>query len=219
LIARSFPSAEVVGVDLRPQYLDFAQERARDERLRNLTFRQADVFALPFADASFDVVWTKYLLQWLKEPRLALAELKRITGPGGRVVSCDFVGFAIDHFPASPEFSQRVRKVMAGLVDSDVGQKVAPYMLSLGFRDVRVQMETDAVFTVIGKIDPERRWNWERQWDAARPQIIKIVGSEGEAEEFIESFLAFQDDPATCSFVALNFTSGRVLQTGREISR
>jgi ubiquinone/menaquinone biosynthesis C-methylase UbiE len=31
------------------------------------------------ADASFDVVWSKYLLQWLKEPRLALAEMKRIT--------------------------------------------------------------------------------------------------------------------------------------------
>jgi len=210
LIARSFPSAEVVGVDLRRQYLDFAEDRAREEKLKNLTFRQADVFALPFADASFDVVWTKYLLQWLNEPRFALAELKRITGPGGLVVSCDFVGFAIDHFPASPEFSRRVREVMAGIVDSDVGRKVAPYMLSLGFQDVHVEMETDTIYTVIGKIDPQRRWNWEKQWEAARSQLVKIVGSEGEAKEFIDSFLAYQDDPATCSFTGLNFTWGRV---------
>jgi ubiquinone/menaquinone biosynthesis C-methylase UbiE len=67
LIARTFPRVEVVGVDLREQYLNFA--RARAEEIQNLTFRSADVFALPFADASFDVVWTKYLLQWLKEPR------------------------------------------------------------------------------------------------------------------------------------------------------
>jgi len=55
LIARSFPTADVVGVDLRQQYLDFAWERARKEELENVTFRQADVFALPFPDASFDL--------------------------------------------------------------------------------------------------------------------------------------------------------------------
>ncbi len=48
LIASSFPQAEVVGVDLREQYLDFARARALDEGIRNLTFRDGDVFALPF---------------------------------------------------------------------------------------------------------------------------------------------------------------------------
>ena len=67
LIARSFPQAEVVGVDLREQYLEFAEARARDEGLQNLTFRHGDVFALPFPDASFDVVWTKYLLHCFQE--------------------------------------------------------------------------------------------------------------------------------------------------------
>ena len=95
LIARSFPQAEVVGVDLRQQYLDFAEAVARSENIQNLTFQCADVFALPFPDASFDVVWTKYLLQWLKAPQRALAELKRITKPGGFVVSCDYAGFGI----------------------------------------------------------------------------------------------------------------------------
>ena len=146
-IARSFPKAEVVGVDLREQYLDFARARARAEEIQNLTFRSADVFALPFSDASFDVVWTKYLLQWLKEPKRALAELKRVTRPGGFVVSCDFVGFAIEHFPIIPEFDRQVRHVMATLVDCDIGGKVAPFMISLGFRDVRVDIGTDTIFT------------------------------------------------------------------------
>jgi SAM-dependent methyltransferase len=82
LIARSFPQAEVVGVDLREQYVDFAKARSRDEGIRNVTFRGGDAVALPFADASFDVVWTKYLLQWLKEPKSAVAELKRVAKPG-----------------------------------------------------------------------------------------------------------------------------------------
>jgi len=75
LIARTYPHADVIGVDLREQYLDFARIRARAENFQNVTFRAADVFDLPFPAATFDVVWTKYLLQWLKEPERALKEL------------------------------------------------------------------------------------------------------------------------------------------------
>src|SRR5208282_5424822 len=138
-----FPGAEVVGVDLRQQYLDFARARASAEGIRNLTFRHADVFALPFADASFDVVWSKYLLQWLREPKSALAEMKRVTKPGGFVVSCDYVGFGIDHCPIAPDFERQLREVMSTLVHVNIGRQVAPFMISLGFRDVHVEMETD----------------------------------------------------------------------------
>src|SRR6478672_10566216 len=103
LIARSFPEVEVVGVDVREQYLDYARARAREEGLHNLTFERGDVFALPFPDASFDLVWSKYLLQWLREPKTALAEFKRLVKPGGHVVSCDYVGCVVEHFPIDPE--------------------------------------------------------------------------------------------------------------------
>jgi ubiquinone/menaquinone biosynthesis C-methylase UbiE len=210
LIARSFPQAEVTGVDLREQYLDFARRCARAEDIQNLTFRSADVFALPFADASFDVVWTKYLLQWLKEPKRALSELQRVTRPGGVVVSCDFAGFAIEHFPVAPEFDRQVRHVMTALVDCDIGRKVAPLMISLGFRDVHVEIEVDKIFTVIGRIDAERRWNWEKQFQAARPHLIQIIGSEAGAHQFVQAFLKNYDDPATCSITTLHFSRGYV---------
>jgi ubiquinone/menaquinone biosynthesis C-methylase UbiE len=211
LIARTHPQADVIGVDLREQYLDFARTRAREENIHNLTFRSADVFDLPFADATFDVVWTKYLLQWLKEPKRALKELKRVTRPGGIVVSCDFAGFAIEHFPVTPEFDRQVRQVMTALVDCDVGRKVAPMMISLGFRNVKVEIEVDNIFTAIGRIDAERRWNWEKQLQAARPYVIKIIGSEAGADQFLEAFLKNYDDPATCSITALHFTQGYVM--------
>ena len=209
LIARSFPHAEVVGVDLRQQYLDFAAARAREEGLGNLTFKSGDVFALPFPDASFDVVWCKYLLQWLKEPKSALAEMKRVTKPGGFVVSCDYVGFAVEHFPSTPDFEQQVREIMAVLADSNIGRKVAPYMISLGYKDVQVEMETDTLFTVIGSIDAERRTNWEMQFQAARPHIVTLLGSENAADGLINRILGNYDDPATCSYTTLHFSRGR----------
>jgi ubiquinone/menaquinone biosynthesis C-methylase UbiE len=210
LIAGSFPQAEVVGIDLREQYLEFARARARDADLGNLTFRHGDVFALPFPDASFDVVWSKYLLQWLREPKLALAEMKRVTKPGGCVVSCDYVGCAVEHFPIAAELDQRVRGIMAAVVDVYIGRKVAPFMISLGFQDVRVDMEADTLFTVIGSVDADRRWNLEAQFQAMRPYLVKIVESESEVNRLADLFLAYYDDPATCSYTSLYFTRGRV---------
>jgi SAM-dependent methyltransferase len=209
LIARSFPRAEVFAVDQRQQYLDFAAAQARAEGIRNLVFGRGDVFALPFADATFDVVWTKYLLQWVKDQKRALAELKRVTRPGGSVVSCDVVGVAIDHFPVAPEFDRQVRQVMGVLADCDVGRKIAPAMLALGFLDVRVDIETDTIYTIIGSIDAQRRWNSATMFYAARPQIAQSLGSELAADRFIERLLALYDDPMTCSFCSLYFTRGR----------
>jgi ubiquinone/menaquinone biosynthesis C-methylase UbiE len=208
LIARSFPDAEVTGVDLREQYLDFAGGRARSEQLDNVQFQVADVFALPFADASFDVVWTKYLLQWLKEPKRALNELKRVTRPGGTVVSCDFAGFAIEHFPVNAKFGREVRRVMTSLVDCNIGRKVGSFMISLGFINVRQEVEADKIFTVIGRIDAQRRWNWEKQFKAARPHLIQIIGSDKGADRFVTNFLSIYDDPATSSITTLHFTRG-----------
>jgi len=210
LIGRSFPRAKVIGVDVRDQYLNFAEERARNEGLRNVIFRRGDVCALPFADNTFNVVWAKYLLQWLKEPKRALAELKRVTKPGGFVVSCDYAGFATEHFPIDPEFERLVRDVAATMADSNIGRKVAPFMIALGFRDVQVQMETDTLFTVIGSIDADRRRNWETQLQAMRPHLVKMLGSELNADRLVKRFLAYYDNPATCSFTALYFSRGRV---------
>jgi ubiquinone/menaquinone biosynthesis C-methylase UbiE len=70
LFAARHPHAQVTGVDLRADYLAYARQRAAREGLRNLDFRQGDIFQLPFPDVSFDVVWSKYVLQWVKEPRL-----------------------------------------------------------------------------------------------------------------------------------------------------
>jgi SAM-dependent methyltransferase len=208
LIARSFPQAEVTGVDVRDQYIDFARARAQQENVHNVTFRSGDVFSLPFPDSTFDVVWTKYILQWLKDPKSALAEIKRVTKPGGYVVSCDYVGFGIEHYPIAADFERQVREIMTALVDCNIGRKVPSFMISLGFRDVSVEVEVDKLFTVIGRIDPERRRNWEIQLRAAQPHLAQMVG-EAKAGALIDRFLALYDDPETCSLTSLCFTRGR----------
>jgi len=77
--------AEVVGVDVEPELLVRARERAPV----NATFAEGDATSLPFDDGSFDLACTLRTLHHVHRPELVVAELARITRPGGRVLVVD----------------------------------------------------------------------------------------------------------------------------------
>ncbi|WOF23623.1 demethylmenaquinone methyltransferase [Microbacterium betulae] len=85
-LARS--GADVVAADFSPGML--AEGRRRHGSVRNLSFVQADATALPFADGEFDAVTMSYGLRNVNEPKRAIAELLRVTRPGGRLVVNEF---------------------------------------------------------------------------------------------------------------------------------
>ncbi len=209
-LANRQPDARVVGVDLRPDYITYARERARSEGLGNVYFEQGDIFHLPFPDASFDLVWSKYVLQWVKEPAAAIAEFREVTAPGGTVLCCNFDGFAVTHWPEDPAVQADAGRVFSGLVDPFIGRKMASLFAQAGLMDVTVQFEPDRLYTAIGQIDPQRRLNWVEQLAAAQPYISRILGGEREANMFVEAFLRYQDRPDTCSYTALYFVRGVV---------
>src|SRR5947209_7790416 len=88
--ASHYPDASVVGLDIRPDYVAYAHHLADQYGVKNVEFRDGSVFELPFANATFDLVWSKYVMQWIFEPEKAVAEFRRVTKPGGVVVCCNF---------------------------------------------------------------------------------------------------------------------------------
>ena len=72
---------DVVGVDLVPELL----ERARANAPANVTFVEGDATSLPLDSGSFDLACTRRTLHHIARPELAVAELVRVTAPGGRV--------------------------------------------------------------------------------------------------------------------------------------
>ena len=76
---------EVTSTDYVPALLERARERAAAERLHAIDFREADVEALPFDDASFDVVLSTFGNMFSpNSPRVA-AEMSRVCRPKGRI--------------------------------------------------------------------------------------------------------------------------------------
>ena len=69
---------------------DFSQGMLRAGYRRDVPKVAADALALPFADASFDAVTISFGLRNVADPDAGLAELARVTRPGGRLVVCEF---------------------------------------------------------------------------------------------------------------------------------
>jgi ubiquinone/menaquinone biosynthesis C-methylase UbiE len=80
--ARRF--AEVVSTDYVDALLERGRQRAQAEGLA-VTFRQADAEALPFTDASFDVVLSTFGVMFTPNHELAASELRRVCRPGGKI--------------------------------------------------------------------------------------------------------------------------------------
>jgi demethylmenaquinone methyltransferase/2-methoxy-6-polyprenyl-1,4-benzoquinol methylase len=77
--------AEVIGTDFTPEMIEHARAKNREIR-----FEVADVTALPFDDASFDVASIAFGIRNVGDPRRALAEMARVLRPGGRLIVLEF---------------------------------------------------------------------------------------------------------------------------------
>jgi demethylmenaquinone methyltransferase/2-methoxy-6-polyprenyl-1,4-benzoquinol methylase len=87
--AAEMGAGRIVGADFTLPMLVVARRRARSEGVRP-DFVAADALRLPFRDGAFDAITVGYGLRNIADPRLALAEMRRVLAPGGRAVVLDF---------------------------------------------------------------------------------------------------------------------------------
>lgn len=85
-LAADLTQSEVVGIDISQSLVDDASNVASVLGHRNLTLEQADIFAMPFDDAMFDVVFNEGVIEHLSDYDRAVKEMIRVTKPGGKVI-------------------------------------------------------------------------------------------------------------------------------------
>jgi SAM-dependent methyltransferase len=85
----AFPAARagalVAGVDIAPNLIEQARARAESADL-DIEFTEGDAEALPYEDASFDLVMSLIGAMFAPRPEVVARELKRVCRPGGRIV-------------------------------------------------------------------------------------------------------------------------------------
>jgi SAM-dependent methyltransferase len=94
-------AASVVGIDLVNRFGRAGVVLARERGVSNLRFLQADGQALPFADASFDWVFSHAVIEHVAHASVYLRECARVLAPGGRMYlsTAPYLSFAGAHLP------------------------------------------------------------------------------------------------------------------------
>jgi SAM-dependent methyltransferase len=141
-LASRSPGARFTSVDVAAASLAEAERRVAAAGLTNVTFRQADIFDLPFAPASFDHVFVCFVLEHLTRPVAALAALKGLLRPGGTVTVIEgdhgSAYFHPDSAAAHDAIGTQVELQARAGGNALIGREVYPLLTEAGFADVHV---------------------------------------------------------------------------------
>jgi ubiquinone/menaquinone biosynthesis C-methylase UbiE len=77
------------GIDLTPAMIEQARRLQQEKGLTNISWQVGDVLPLPYSDASFSIVTSRFAFHHFQDPRAVLAEMRRVCTPGGKVVVID----------------------------------------------------------------------------------------------------------------------------------
>lgn len=90
-VYRSLPDADITCLDYSPDMMSAAKARAERMGIGNVRFVQGDVGALPFDDASFDVVLSLNGFHAFPDKEAAWRETFRVLRPGGTFCGCFYI--------------------------------------------------------------------------------------------------------------------------------
>jgi SAM-dependent methyltransferase len=191
-MAEAYPDAQVLGVELLAASVEFARQKHASQAPR-LRFEQGNAFAIAQPDNTFDLVANRHMIQSVPYVDRILAELVRVTRPGGHVhvLAEDYSMLHMMSGPLDPdvfwrkgpvEFSERTG------TDSRIGRRAWSLMRAAGLRDVRVDYVIVDTLRVPRRIFADIITAWRDgyvdalatpQWPATvvRDHFNEIIGS------------------------------------------
>jgi ubiquinone/menaquinone biosynthesis C-methylase UbiE len=168
----------VTAADASPEALTQARETIRGRGLTNVVVAAADLHALPYPDASFDVVHAHQVLQHVADPVRALREMRRVCRPSGLVAARDSDYQAMTWYPevaALDEWLTLYRTVARhNGGEPDAGRQLRAWARRAGCTDVVSTASAWCYSTA-----DERAW-WSALW--ADRMLTSAVG--GQAMEY-----------------------------------
>jgi ubiquinone/menaquinone biosynthesis C-methylase UbiE len=185
LARRVGPGGQVAGVDPSPVFVEAAQRLAVEHGLTNVGFAVQDGRRLPYPDGSFDLTTAVTVLCHVPERVEVLAELARVTRPGGVVliVDGDYASNQVEH-PDRAVTTRLVDAWRASVVDDPyLMRRIIPLIdaagLAPGSANGYVHVET-------GTVDEATSFIWQWALFAARQATGAGAISEAEAARWIE---------------------------------
>lgn len=141
-LAAHSPQAQITSIDISEVSLAQARAAVAGSGFRNVAFRQANIFDLPFPPASFDHVFVCFVLEHLRDPVGALAALKHVLKPGGTITVIEGDHGSTYFHPQDADADRAVEILVElqarGGGDALIGRRLYPLLDEAGFADARV---------------------------------------------------------------------------------
>ena len=202
------PSVRATGLDISDERVQEAIHKNRQNGQAN--FVRGDAQAMDFASNSFDFVYSRMLMEYLKDKEGAVREMVRVCKPGGAVLLQDLDGQLLWHYPEDAVVQGTVEKVVRALAvtgfDPFVGRKLFSLAHRAGLRNIDVQVE--CYHLIAGEIEPAILEQWELKLEIAGPQLARLLGSESEAREQSRRFLEYLCRPDTLTYSTVFTVTG-----------
>ena len=182
-LAERVTPGRVVGLDAAAGALEAARATLSERGLsEQVEVTSGDVMALPFEDASFDVVHAHQVLQHLADPVGALAEMRRVTRPGGIVAVRDAVYSAMTWFP-EPAGMERWRSVYMATAranggEPDAGSRLLSWAREAGFTDVTASASPWCYATPADRAWQSQTWA-QRSLTSFGPRAVELGLADG----------------------------------------
>ena len=155
-MARSLPGSEVVGMDQEGSRLAMAQRLGND--LSNLSYCPGNIASMPFEANRFDLVFCRFVLVHTQDISGDLAEMIRVTNPGGRVLAYDMVHNCIWFSPEKKAFNLLLNTVLSKMremgMEPNQGLHLGTSMMRAGLTEVKSEavvhhcFATDPIYEV-----------------------------------------------------------------------
>lgn len=200
LCERAGSTGRVVGADINPAYLELAARHARSHGAK-VELVRARLEELP---APFDFVWCTHSLYSLPDPAAALASLRRVLVPGGRLGVLENDSFHHWLLPWPIELELAVKRAQLEVMSTTtphwtkayVGRNLGPLLREAGFQDIAVRtmsvdhrapLSDDEKLVLRDYLGGLRKLTWER-----------LDASQREMFETFEREFELRDDFAAC---------------------
>jgi ubiquinone/menaquinone biosynthesis C-methylase UbiE len=179
--AKLVAPGQVVGIDIQASEVERATAYATELGITNVQFRTGDIYNLPFADETFDAVFSNALLDHLSDPLAALRETYRVLKSGGVVAirTADRDGYLISPTDAWIEKDMQrgeAWKAAQG-VQVRIGKHIRRFLREAGF----VRTEGSASYDSYGTPESVKRLGYGAADDSMKEKTGSVEDAELEA--------------------------------------
>lgn len=193
-VASAADGVHVVGVEMSSDQIAAAATSPR------VTYRQGDAHAIDFPDASFDLVYARYLLEHVAKPDVVLGEMRRVVRPGGRVAVCENDVSLIRFDPPCPVFDRawdeflRYQATLGG--DGAIGRRLYRLFHGAGLTQIELSVQPEVhwhgspgfaawVRNIIGNLESARRGLDETSLNQAVAELTALMERQDASSVFV----------------------------------